>query len=130
MQVEGKLVEKLEMQTGSGRNGEWKKQDFVIETAGDRFPKKICITAWSDMIAELETYKMGDQLKVDIDLSSREYNGRWYTDVKAWRMSNDGGASSAAPSGSGSGSAAPAPAAPLPKDAPMEDLNEEDDLPF
>ncbi len=128
MQVEGKLVEKLEMQTGTGRNGEWRKQDFVIETAGDRFPKKICITAWSDMITELETYNMGDQLKVDIDLSSREYNGRWYTDVKAWRMSKDGGGGSA-PASKG-GNSAPAPAAPLPKDAPLEDLNEEDDLPF
>jgi hypothetical protein len=122
MQVEGKLIEKLNLQSGTGRNGEWRKQDFILETA-DRFPKKICVTAWSEMVNELDTCKIGDQLKVDIDLASREYNGRWYTDVKAWRISAE---SQAGGSGSAAG-AAPAP--PVPEE-PIENLNEEDDLPF
>lgn len=116
------MIEKLNLQSGTGRNGEWRKQDFILETA-DRFPKKICVTAWSEMVNELDTCKIGDQLKVDIDLASREYNGRWYTDVKAWRISAE---SQAGGSGSAAG-AAPAP--PVPEE-PIENLNEEDDLPF
>ncbi len=121
MEVEGKLVEVLPVQSGTGRNGEWRKQDFVIETT-DRFPKKICITVWSDMVDELANYKTDDLLHVDIDLSSREYNGRWYTDVKAWRMRTlEGG-------GGAEGQSAPPPVPPMPEEP--ESIGDEDDLPF
>ena len=46
--------------------------------------------AWGDKIDQFDI-KKGEQLTVSIDLESREYNGRWYTDVKAWKVSRDGG---------------------------------------
>ena len=74
----------LTPQTGSGKNGPWKKQDFVIETT-DTYPKKVCLAAWGDKI-DLNKIKPGQTVKVLFDVESREYNGKWYTDLKAYGL--------------------------------------------
>lgn len=84
MQLTAKLTQLLPLQTGSGKNGEWKKQDIIVETAG-QYPKKICISIWGDKINSSQL-QVGKELKVDFDIESREYNGKWYTDVKAWKI--------------------------------------------
>lgn len=67
-----------------GRNGEWKKQNIIVETDG-QYPKKVCISIWGDKInpAQLQT---GNRLTIEFDLESREFNGKWYTDAKAWKI--------------------------------------------
>lgn len=84
MQLTGKIVSLLPMQTGTGRNGTWRKQEVILETEG-QYPKKICVAVWGERIDENQL-RIGNNLKVDVDVESREYNGRWYTDVKAWRV--------------------------------------------
>ena len=84
MQITAKLFQLLPLQTGAGKNGPWKKQDFIVETL-DAYPKKICISVWGDKI-NLAVLQPGATVKIDFDVESREYNGRWYTDVKAWRI--------------------------------------------
>lgn len=84
MQITAKLVQLLPLQTGTGKNGEWKKQDVIFETDGT-YPKKICISFWGDKINE-KILQPGNMLKIDFDIESREYNSKWYTDVKAWKV--------------------------------------------
>jgi hypothetical protein len=84
MDISGKILQFLQLQTGQGKNGTWKKQEFVLET-GDAYPKKVCIAVWGDKI-DMSTFKPGDSVTVSFDVESREYNGRWYTDVKAWKI--------------------------------------------
>lgn len=84
MELSGKILLLLPPQTGNGRNGPWKKQDFVIETI-DNFPKKVCLSAWGDKI-DLNKFRPGQPVKVLFDIESREYNGRWYTDLKAFNL--------------------------------------------
>jgi hypothetical protein len=91
MQLTAKLVSLLPLQTGSGKNGPWKKQDIIVETEG-QYPKKICISIWGDKINESQL-QAGAMLNISFDIESREYNGRWYTDVKAWRIEPAGAAS-------------------------------------
>ena len=91
MQLTAKLIQLLPLQTGTGKNGEWKKQDIIVETESSQYPKKVCITVWGDKI-NTGQLKIGSQLKIDFDVESREYNGRWYTDVKAWKIESAGGA--------------------------------------
>lgn len=92
MQLIAKLIQLLPVQTGTGKNGQWKKQDIIVETDAT-YPKKICVSVWGDKIdaGQLQT---GNQLKIDFDVESREYNGRWYTDVKAWKIELAGMATS------------------------------------
>ncbi|MBP6793695.1 MAG: DUF3127 domain-containing protein [Saprospiraceae bacterium] len=84
MQFTGKLVQVLPAQTGQGKNGEWRKQEIVLETEG-QYPKKVCVSVWGDKMSHL-TLTPGEMLTVDFDIESREYNGKWYTDVKAWKV--------------------------------------------
>jgi hypothetical protein len=84
MQLTAKLIQVLPLQTGTGKNGQWKKQDIIVETEG-QFPKKICVSIWGDKINESQL-QVGSQLAISFDVESREYNGRWYTDVKAWKI--------------------------------------------
>lgn len=84
MQLIAKLTQILPLQTGAGKNGEWKKQDIIVETEG-QYPKKICISVWGDKI-NTKQLVVGNKLKIDFDVESREYNSRWYTDVKAWKV--------------------------------------------
>lgn len=88
MQLIAKLTQLLPLQTGAGKNGPWKKQDIIVETNG-QYPKKICISVWGDKINESQL-KPGNELKIDFDIESREYNGKWYTDVKAWKIEPSG----------------------------------------
>ena len=87
MEIRGKIIEILPEKSGQSANGEWRKQEYVLETESN-YPKKICFMAWGDKIGEFNL-KQGDSVEVSVDLESREYNGRWYTDVKAWKVSKD-----------------------------------------
>lgn len=89
MQLTAKLIQILPLQTGTGKNGEWKKQDIIVETDG-QYPKKVCVSIWGDKINPSQLV-VGNKLKIDFDIESREYNSRWYTDVKAWRVESAGG---------------------------------------
>jgi hypothetical protein len=85
LEITGKLYKILAEQTGAGKNGSWVKQEFVIETA-EQYPKKICCSAWGDKVDTLKGFQPGDQMKVSFNLESREYNERWYTDIRAWKI--------------------------------------------
>lgn len=91
MQLTAKLVQLLPLQTGTGKNGQWKKQDIIVETEG-QYPKKVCVSIWGDKINE-SLLKPGTMLNISFDVESREYNGRWYTDVKAWKVDAAGAGS-------------------------------------
>ena len=84
MQLTAKLTQLLPIQIGTGKNGEWKKQDIIVETDG-QYPKKVCISIWGDKNNEGQL-QIGNLLQIDFDIESREYNGRWYTDIKAWKI--------------------------------------------
>lgn len=88
MEIEGKIATVLPLETGSGKNGEWQKQPFVLETDG-KYPKKVCIEIWGDRVDE-NKLKEGEGVKVSIEVESREYNNRWYTSVRAWRIEKEG----------------------------------------
>ncbi|HSZ26538.1 MAG TPA: DUF3127 domain-containing protein [Cytophagaceae bacterium] len=85
LEISGKLYKILPEQTGSGKNGNWVKQEFVIETQ-EQYPKKVCCSAWGDKVAILKNLSTGDQIKVSFNIESREYNERWYTDLRAWKI--------------------------------------------
>ena len=125
MKITGRVIDVLEEQSGEGRNGPWRKQDFILETEGE-YANKICITQWGDNIEKFDI-KPGDALTAHIDLRSREYNERWYTDVKAWKIEKDEPVGGVAEPGAASGPGAPGgESPPLPDE---EDVGD-DDLPF
>ena len=115
LKIAGRVIEILEEQSGESRNGPWRKQEFILETEGD-YPAKICVVQWGDDIDKF-ALEGGEKLTAHIDIRSREYNGRWYTDVKAWKVEKE----SKAEGTSGTSSAPPELTEPWPGD---------EDLPF
>lgn len=92
MELKGKVIQLLPQQSGMGKKGPWKKQEFIVETQS-QYPKKVCLSIWGDKIDQFGV-AIGDQVNVSVDLESREYNGRWYTEARAWKIEKSGGAAS------------------------------------
>ena len=129
LEIEGRIARKLNVQTGTSSRGAWSKQEFVIEYQEGNFPTQLCMNVWGeDKVRELDKYQVGDKVKISFNLSSREYNGRWYTDVRAWRIEPAGAAAPQqfAPA-AGNYPSAPAQTAPMPT---IDDLPDEEDFPF
>ncbi len=97
MDLKGKVIQLLPMQNGMGKKGPWKKQEFILETQA-QYPKKVCLSIWGDKVDQFNV-AVGDLVNVAVDLESREYNGRWYTEARAWKVDKSGASSSAAPVG-------------------------------
>jgi hypothetical protein len=120
MEIIGKIAQMLPLVTGQGKNGEWRKQEFILEIADGQYPKKVCLSLWGDKIDQAGL-ALNETVKVFFDLESREYNARWFTEARAWKVEKQGAGSSA------QASAPQAQAAPPPSfnASPVED-----DLPF
>lgn len=86
MQIKGKLINHLPTQSGEGKNGAWVKGSFVIETESDKYPKKVCFTTWGDIVDEVRTIAPGTNVQVSFDIDSREFQGKYYSEIKAWKV--------------------------------------------
>lgn len=86
MEIKGRIIQILPLQSGvsqaSGR--EWKKQEYILET-GDQYPRKVCFQLFGDRVDQFPM-TVGEEVVVSCDIESREYNGRWYTNVSAWKI--------------------------------------------
>ncbi len=124
MEISGKIIKKLDAVTGNSTRGEWKKQEFIIETE-DKYPKQVCISAWAEKVDELTKFKINDKVKLSLNAESREYNGRWYTDLRFWKIEMLGS------NPASTNTVAPTTAAPVVEDfSNFDNSQESDDLPF
>lgn len=145
MDITGKIIACLEAKGGvSNRTGsQWKTQDYVIETF-DQYPRKCVFNVFGeDKIAQFNI-QPGDTLTVSFDIDAHEWNGRWFNNIRAWKVERvdpaqvmAGGSQPIPVSGNfasvsdgnnpQNGSTAPFPPV---QDAPAEGTNSADDLPF
>ena len=121
MEITGKIIAVLPERGGVAKTGnEWKMQEYVLETH-EQFPKKLCFNVFgADKIAQFNI-QAGEELTVSFDINAREYNGRWYNDIRAWRVER------------GAAPAAETPVINAPKvEIPdfSKDSNDPNDLPF
>lgn len=84
MEISGKIIAVLPLQSGQGKNGLWRSQDYVLETA-DQYPKKVCFNLFNDKIDKFPM-ALNEMVTVSFDIESREYSGRWYTTIRAWNV--------------------------------------------
>ncbi|MEN8118616.1 MAG: DUF3127 domain-containing protein [Bacteroidota bacterium] len=84
--VKGKIQQILKPESGVSRAGkEWKKQEFVIET-DDQYPKKVCFTLFGEKADMVNGLAEGQDVEVSFNVESREYNGKWFHNVNAWKI--------------------------------------------
>lgn len=88
MELHGKCIVALPIESGTSKSGNaWQKRNFVIETAG-QYPKKVCMQLFGDKVNECPN--VGEEVKVSFDAESREWNGRWFTQLNAWKVERQG----------------------------------------
>lgn len=86
--IRGRVIYVGQPASGVSKTGkQWSKQEFAIETEG-QYPKKVAFGVMNGKF----TMNMGDVVEVEVDAQSREYQGRWYTELTAWRCNNFGAA--------------------------------------
>lgn len=96
LEVTGRIIKIMAPAQGEGRNGVWKKQEFVIETS-EQIPRKICASVWGDKVDSFARHQIGEEVKLSVNIESREYNERWYTDIRVWKIDAPGAASNVPP---------------------------------
>ena len=94
MEVTGKLVKKLELETGISKAGkEWKKQSIVIDTGND-FNNEVCVSAFGDKVERMNRLEVGMEVSVLCNVYSREYNGKYYHNIDGYLFTNQSNKSS------------------------------------
>lgn len=84
MEVQGKIIAVLPERSGVSARGEWKSQDFVIETMDSQYPRKMVFTVFgADRLARFNI-QSGMQALVAFDIDAHEWNGRWFNDIRAY----------------------------------------------
>lgn len=96
LEMTAKFLQLGQRASGEGKNGTWTKQELIVETM-DQYPRKICFVCWGDLADKVREFKVGDLLKLQFSIESREFNGRWYTDVKPYRLDRVGDGPSPSP---------------------------------
>lgn len=158
MEISGKLIKILQEVRGESQRGPWVRGGFVIETEGE-YPRQVAFTTFGeDRLAMVQSIALNTPVIVNFNPESREYEGRWFTDLRCFRIQNYvPGQMPAQPTAAAYGWPAAAPAAPaapqmgaMPQAAPAapqmgtvppatpasqgapfaSPLNPEDDLPF
>ena len=117
LKIAGTITKILDIEGGVSKNGkEWKKQGFIIDTGAEYNPQ-ICFSLFGEeKIASLNSFSEGQMVDVSFNLSSREYNGKYYHNIDAWRINKTASSMS-----NESENTSP---------FPSEEDSEEDDLPF
>ena len=137
MDIVGKIIQVLPVQEGVSKTGNpWKVQSYVLETQ-EQYPRKVCFEIFGEERIKNNLCNIDDLVTVSFDIESREFNGKWYTSIRAWRV-QQGDQTAAQPVAAPA--AAPAAAAPQPaaQSAPAANTqvfdasadDESGDLPF
>ncbi len=121
LKVKGTINRILPIESGTSKAGRaWQKQSFIVDT-GAQFNPEVCFSLFGEeKIEMLKNYREGSVVEVSFNISSREFNGKWYHNIDAWKIDSVG-------------NEAPGSVPPPPTEPPVDFLSEdeeEDDLPF
>ena len=113
----GKILKILEVEKGTSKAGkDWQKINFVLSTGSEYNPEVAFQIFGEEKVANFIKYnKVGQVVDVSFNISSREYNGKYFHNLDAWKIFKS--------------DAAEPNQSPL-KEVELEKASAEDDLPF
>ena len=87
MEQTGKIIKVLPLKSGVSKSSgkEWKSQEYVMETSDIRYPTHLCFSVFGDRVDSF-AIKEGEELTVSFNIDAREYEGRWYNSIQAWKV--------------------------------------------
>jgi hypothetical protein len=90
MQIKGKVIVVSPLETGHSNGKDWEKQNIVIEEIEGSYPKKIALQSFGKIVDTTKNLKIGQIITAHINIDSREYNSKWYTNVGVWKIDYEG----------------------------------------
>ena len=146
MELAGRVIAVLEARSGLAKTtgNPWMTQEYVIETH-EQFPRRMVFNVFGEEKIKQLNIQLGEEINVFFDINAREYQGRWYNDIRAWRVDRvtpgevpapgvmpGAQAFAGQPAGTAQASIAPAPVQPAATQAPVDFTEDDntDDLPF
>lgn len=92
MEIEGKIIAVLEERSGiaKGSGKPYRVARYVLETS-EQYPKKVLFEVFGDVRINSMAIKEGEEMTVSFDIDAREYNGRWYNQLSAWKVERQSG---------------------------------------
>lgn len=85
LELKGKITKVMPVQTGMGKKGAWHKMEFVIEMPG-QYPKQVAMSLWGEDKINKYDLEVGLEVTASIEIESRENSGRWYTEIRSWKI--------------------------------------------
>lgn len=121
MELTGKIIQVLEARSGVSKSSgnSWKVQEYVLETQ-EQYPHRMLFSVFGEDKIQQAAISAGDEVTVSFDINCREFNGRWFNDIRAWKVEHVAGGAPVPPTA--------APAEPV--TSPFAPTDEKDDLPF
>lgn len=84
MELQGKIIAALDVKSGVSARGEWKVQEFVLETLDGQFSRKMVFSVFGEDRLQRFNIQVGQDVNVSFDIDAREYNGRWFNSIRAF----------------------------------------------
>jgi len=90
LEIKGKVIALQAIEKGQSNNKDWEKQNIVIEEIEGNYPKKIALQGFGKIVDTTKNLKVGQIITAHINIESREYNSKWYTNVSVWKIDFEG----------------------------------------
>ena len=88
MEFKGRVTAVLPIERGSGRNGPWARATIVLEYESGQYPKSIALQNAKDA-EKFAQIRVGQTGTFQVDFKTREYHGKFYTDINCWSWKLD-----------------------------------------
>ena len=87
MDITGRIIAVMEKRSGqSQRSGNtWASQDYVLETQ-EQYPRRCLFNVFGEDKINEYNLQIGSEVTVSFDINAREYNGRWFNDIRVWNV--------------------------------------------
>ncbi|MCB0570226.1 MAG: DUF3127 domain-containing protein [Phaeodactylibacter sp.] len=118
-EVEGKLIKKYDTEN---KTGTFQAREFVIEVMSGNYPQFVKFQLVQDRCSLLDPFEEGEPIKVHFDLRGREWQGKYFTNLNAWRLEKANAQAAAPPADAGDSS--------FPSVSDEPSYAADDDLPF
>jgi len=89
MEVKGKLVKKLEVESGISKSEKaWQKQTCIIDTGGE-FNNELAVSAFGDKMTQMNKLEVGMDVVILCNVYSREYKGKYYHNIDGYHFTSN-----------------------------------------
>ena len=84
MELQGKIIQALPVKTGTSARGDWKVQEFVLETLDAQYPRRMVFSVFGEERLQRFNIQVGQDVNVSFDIDAHEYQGRWFNSIRAF----------------------------------------------